>query len=77
MRHAVYPFDGGKVERLRDKAGYSAASFAALVGVNGAYMRRLELGERNPSPRIRNKIAEVLGVDIRDLAPDPQTAATV
>lgn len=72
MRHSVRQFDGRKVERLRDEAGYSAASFAALIGLNGAYMRRLERNERKPSPAVRNLIARGLGVTIDELAPDPE-----
>lgn len=75
MRHSVFLFDGKKVERLRDEAGYTAASFAAHLGVNGAYMRRLERNERKPSPAMRNRIADALGVNIRDLAPDPVPAS--
>ncbi len=72
MRHSVRQFDGSKVERLRDEAGYTAASFAAVLGLNGAYMRRLERNERKPSPRVRNLIARQLGVSIDALAPDPE-----
>lgn len=75
MRHSVFAFDGTKVERLRDEAGYTAASFAAEIGVNGAYMRRLERNERKPSPAMRNRIAAALGVDIRDLAPDAKPSS--
>lgn len=70
MRHTFHPIDGRKVARLRDLQGYTATSFAAKVGISGAYMRRLESGERNPSPEVRNRIAEHLGVSLADITLD-------
>ncbi len=74
MRQSPFPFDGRKVERLRDEAGYTAAQFATRIGINGAYMRRLERNERKPSPAVRNLIARALGVSLAELAPDPEPA---
>jgi transcriptional regulator with XRE-family HTH domain len=71
MRHSPRPFDGHKVALLRDAMGYTATDLARIVGIHHGHMRRLELGERHPSPMIRNRIAAALGVGIDDLAPDP------
>ncbi len=75
MRHSVRPFDGHKVALLRDAKGYTATDLARLVGIHHGSMRRIELGQRGPSPALRNRIAEVLGVGIDDLAPDPVPSA--
>ncbi len=70
MRHTTQPFDGRKVELLRDQHGYTATDLARIVGIHHGHMRRIELGERGPSPAVRNRIAAALGVTIADLAPD-------
>lgn len=74
MRQSPHPFHGPTVEKLRDAAGYTAWQFAKKVGISGTHMRRLELGERGPSPDVRNRIAAALGVSLEDLSPTAKAA---
>ncbi len=76
MRQSPNPVDGRKIAHLRDRAGHTARSFAALVGISEAHMGRIEAGHRGPSPAVRNRILAALGVDLADVARDPEKTPT-
>lgn len=76
MRQSPNPVDGRKIARLRDRAGHTSSSFAAIVGVSVAHMARIERNQRGPSPAVRNRILDALGVDLDAVTPDPAQIST-
>lgn len=64
---------GTNVRRYRLGRGWSQERLAEAADLERAYLSHLELGERNPTLKTADRIAEALGVDIRDLlAPPPK-----
>ena len=56
------------VWRLLDRRGISQNELARLVGISSGYMSDLMSGKRSPSPHMRRRLQEVLGVtDFHDL----------
>ena len=56
------------VWRLLDQRGISQNELARLVGISSGYMSDLMSGKRSPSPHMRRRIQEALGVtDFDDL----------
>ena len=53
---------GANVRRLRKRAGYSQEAFADLSGIARSYMSEVEVGRRNPTLKVVQRIAEALGV---------------
>jgi transcriptional regulator with XRE-family HTH domain len=49
MSNDVRQLVGRNVKRLRIAAGFSQAKLAERMGVDRAYVSRLELGQRNPT----------------------------
>jgi transcriptional regulator with XRE-family HTH domain len=64
MRRTKFTINGPKVSEMRDERGWSMTQFAAEVGVSYGYMWRLERGERQPSPSVRKRITDALGVPL-------------
>jgi transcriptional regulator with XRE-family HTH domain len=58
---------GANVRGLRSARGLTQERLAHDVGIDLTYMGGIERGQRNPSLRILVAIADVLGVDLRDL----------
>ena len=58
---------GGTIRRLRVNEGISLRRFAEMVGMDYAYLSNIERGQANPTVDVLAKIADGLGVDIRDL----------
>lgn len=58
---------GRNLRAYRQERGYSQESFAHVVGVHRTYMGSLERGERNLTLQSLERLAEILGVDPRDL----------
>ncbi len=58
---------GRKVRKLREEQGYSQEGFASEVGIHRTYIGGIERGERNPTITTVYKIAQALGVDIKEL----------
>ncbi len=58
---------GKRVRSLREKQGYSQEAFAHEVGVHRTYMGSIERGEKNVSLHNIAKIADALGLEIKDL----------
>ena len=47
---------------FRIKSGYSQREFAKQLGVAHTTIMRIEKGERNASPKLGKKIADLLGI---------------
>jgi transcriptional regulator with XRE-family HTH domain len=61
-----------KVREARLNAGYSQSELAKLAGVSQSSIAMIETGERtNPHPRTLRKLAEALGIEVRELRADP------
>lgn len=58
---------GRNIRILRVKRGLSLRVFGQMIGVDYAYLSNIETGKANASVDVLQKIAEGLGVDIRDL----------
>lgn len=59
-----------ELRRLRKNRGLTQAELARRVGVNQSLIASIELGYYRPYPRIRRRIAEVLGVLPEDIWPE-------
>ncbi len=60
--------NGATVRELRDRAGYTVRGFAALLGVHYTHLSKVELGDRQPGVKLRNRIADALSVPIEAIA---------
>ena len=58
---------GSKVRELRQSAGLSQEGLAERAGLHYTYVGGIERGERNPSLKSIEKIANALNVDIGEL----------
>ena len=58
---------GGNLRAYRLKRGLSQENFAEVVGVHRTYMGGLERGERNLTLQSLERIAEAMGVEVREL----------
>jgi transcriptional regulator with XRE-family HTH domain len=58
---------GQRVRTLRKEQDYSQENFAAACEMDRTYMGGIERGERNPSLRNIQRIAETLGITIAEL----------
>ena len=58
---------GGRIRRLRERAGYSQSSLAERARIHKNYLGGIERGERNPAVRNLARIADALGVKVLDL----------
>jgi transcriptional regulator with XRE-family HTH domain len=54
---------GANVRANRERLGYSQEELAFRAGLNRAYLSDVERGERNPTIKVVDRIAEGLGVD--------------
>jgi transcriptional regulator with XRE-family HTH domain len=75
MARPSIPTNGEAIRRIRQLAGWNLTPFAAHVGVNANYLSKLELGRGNASPAMLKKIADALGVKVRDLVKVEATTA--
>lgn len=66
--HSIYVVDGPKIRQLRDRAGWSLNRFAKALGTDTTHMSRIERGKGQPSPELRNRIANLLRVEIEEIA---------
>jgi transcriptional regulator with XRE-family HTH domain len=60
---------GKEIRRLREARGWSQAKLAGASNMGTSGISQIETGARNPSAATLSKIAEALGVEIRDLFP--------
>lgn len=63
---------GLAVRRCRTQVGISQERLAELAGVERAYVSALERGRRNPTLLTQQRIAEALGVTLRQLIGDAE-----
>ena len=70
MRRTGYTVEGQRIVDLREERGWNATRLAEKVGISLAFMRRIELGERQPSPAVRKRITEALGVPLKAITVD-------
>jgi len=58
----------GKLKRLRERKGLTQVELAAKARITQPYLAQLESGVRlNPSLDVLKRLAEALGVAVRDL----------
>jgi transcriptional regulator with XRE-family HTH domain len=57
------------IHRIRKEKGLTQEQLAEKLGISLTYMGRLEIGQRIPNLRMLYRIAEILGVPVRDLIP--------
>src|SRR3954447_17220952 len=60
---------GKEIRRLREARGWSQAKLAGASGMGTSGISQIETGARNPSAATLSKIADALGVEVRDLFP--------
>jgi transcriptional regulator with XRE-family HTH domain len=63
---------GREIRRLREAKGWSQAKLAGAADMGVSGVSQIETGTRNPSAVTLSKIAEALGVEVRDLFPLPE-----
>ena len=63
---------GTRVRQLRAKTGMSVRAFAGATDFSASFISQLETGVVSPSLGSLEKIAEALGVTLRDLFVGPQ-----
>lgn len=59
---------GGAVKRIRNLKKLKQDPVAQAVGINPAYLSRIENGERQPSMEVLLKLVQVLEVDLKDIS---------
>lgn len=68
LPHKDYkPLLGMRIRALRTSQELSLRKFALMVGIDHAYLIDIELGRRNTTVDMLTKIAEGLGVELKDL----------
>mgnify|MGYP003452706443 CR=1 FL=1 len=60
---------GARIRAARHRRGLSQKQVGDALGINDRHVQAWEAGRRNPGPKHLAKLAEVLGLDVRDLLP--------
>ena len=60
---------GPIIKSARQARELTLAEVGSALGVSRQYVYAWEAGRRNPGPKHLAKLAEVLGLDVRDLLP--------
>jgi transcriptional regulator with XRE-family HTH domain len=58
---------GERIKRLREDRQMSQLDLAARVGIENAYLSRIENGKKEPCLRVIQMLADGLGVSLRKL----------
>jgi transcriptional regulator with XRE-family HTH domain len=58
---------GLNLQKARRRRGVSQEELAHLAKVHQTYLSGVELGKRNPSIMVLDRIATALGIDVADL----------
>jgi transcriptional regulator with XRE-family HTH domain len=66
--------DGRLIRRKRIGLGHGLNRFAALAGISGAALSRIENGQRDPRPETLKKITDALGCQIDEFIADEDGA---
>ncbi|MFF0080249.1 helix-turn-helix domain-containing protein [Streptomyces canus] len=59
--------NGHVIRRRRIALGHGMNRFAALAGISGAALSRIENGQRQPRPETLKKITDALGCQIHEV----------
>ena len=59
--------DGPKIRYLRENLGHTLRSFADISGVGYGNIGHIERGSRRASPTNAKKIADALGVTVKEI----------
>jgi transcriptional regulator with XRE-family HTH domain len=59
--------NGHLIRRRRIELGHGMNRFAALAGISGAALSRIENGQRDPRPETLKKITDALGCRITEV----------
>ncbi|QFZ75068.1 helix-turn-helix domain-containing protein [Streptomyces fagopyri] len=59
--------NGLLIRRRRIELGHGMNRFAALAGISGAALSRIENGQRQPRPETLKKITDALGCPLREV----------
>lgn len=62
---------GNRVRQHRQRLGLSQEALADKCGLHRTYVGGIERGERNPSLLNIGRLADALGVHIREMFPEP------
>lgn len=62
---------GPNIRSARLARGLTLAEVGTALGVTRQYVYAWEAGRRNPGPKHLAKLAEVLGLQVTDLLPQP------
>lgn len=76
-RRALYGFDPTRLTEVRRERGLSRSDLGRLSSVTYNTVRNWETGESAPSPSTLERVAEVLGVTVHELAVVPEQAQTL
>ena len=60
---------GRQIQKLRKEKGYTQEELAEKLHISLSYIGKIEIGERKPNLKMLYKIAEKLGVPVKDLIP--------
>ena len=60
---------GTRIKTARQARGLTQAEVGNALGILPQHVQAWEAGRRNPGPKHLAKLAEVLGLDVRDLLP--------
>jgi len=64
---------GDNIRLIRQKSGLSQEQLALLSNMNTSYIGQIERGEKNPTVRTLEKIADALEISITDLFASPDS----
>lgn len=74
MADAPTPTTWRKLQALRTEQGHTLTTLADAAGISLPYLSQLESGKRRGRPPIHKRLADALGVTVRELTADlPQT----
>lgn len=62
-KKGITSFIGNKIKKYRELFEYTQEELAKLVGITPSYLGNIERGEREPSLRLLEKIAEIFDID--------------
>jgi DNA-binding XRE family transcriptional regulator len=63
----IYYVLGKRIQRLRQKKGLTQEQFAAEIHISRNYLGYVESGKKKPTVTMLKKIADGLGVKVKDL----------
>lgn len=58
---------GEYIQKRREEMGLSRKEIASLLGITEDYYKKIEIGLRTPSIRVKAKIAVILKISLNDM----------